>query len=1352
MRIPPFVFAIFAAVASGGPLLAQERLADLLDDPATRLERPADRARIVARMTVLEDTRRQTAHDKAKLRNLPLRSMLPNGRVQEIVDFDGERPIYRTTDNANAAISTAANLVRPPPYSLTGSGVVIGLWDGGSGRLTHQEFGGRMTSMDGAASIDHATHVGGTLIASGVVAAAHGMAAGATVQSYDWNSDTTEMTARGATMAGEAGKIYLSNHSYGIVSGWNYVGNTTRTWEWNGSGSSSTSVDSDFGRYNTYTRDTDSLAFNAPYYLIFRSAGNDRLDNPSAGDTVSLTPGGSTVVAYNPATHPAGDGVYRGGFDTIGFEALAKNVLTIGSSADAVTGGLRDPSKALVSSFSSWGPTDDGRIKPDLVANGEELYSSLNGSDTDYGIYSGTSMATPNATGSAALLIQQYGNLFPGQAMRASTLKGLLIQTADDLGNAGPDYKYGWGLINVRAAADIIQDHHDFPIKQHLTETQLTTSLISRTQSFIWDGSSPITATLCWTDPAAVATTTADSRTPRLVNNLNLKIIAPNGTTYFPYVMPFVGTWTQASMDLPATTGVNNTDNVEQIRIGGPPASGIYQIVVSFSGTLTNGSQNYSLLLSGSSAEAVPPPPLTLATVSPASAYPGTVTVDLTGTGLGADTAIRLTRSGQSDILGSGVQMIGETLRCQVNLTGAAAGTWNVFATNPNAETATLVGAFTVNAALWSESFDGTVTGWTSQAGTGTNSWQLVTTQSKSPATSYFAAGPSSKSTTNLTSPVIPIPAGAIDLQLKFWQNYNLQSARDGGRLELSTDGGGTWFDITASGSGAAFASGGYNSTISTSTSDFNGSTAWSGNSGGFVESVINLTDTAKYAGKNFRIRWRIATNTGTASTGWYVDSIVLLGGAAVTNQTPVITAAATTSSGEAVTDPDSTAYQIIHTAATILTVSATDDAGEPALTYTWSVLNSPAHPVSFTTNASNAAKATTANFEAAGDYQIRVDVLDAQGLGAPSTVNVRVRQTATGLIVSPATATLAVGATQAFGATLFDQFSIAMATQPLAFTWSDSGGGSVSTSGVFAATTAGGPYTITASDSGFSNTASVTVTPAAASVTLGGLNATYDGAPKSVTATTSPAGLPLSITYDGSATPPTNAGTYTVVVTVTDPNYQGSTTQPFTIAKAAAEISLTDLTQTYDGSPKSAAISTSPAGLAFAVTYDGTSTPPIAAGSHPVSAEITDPNYQGSAIGSLVISPAHDYTAWTTTHFSEQEISDGLASDNADPDSDGLPNLAEYALSTDPRQFTPPLAATLDENGLTLTFTRPANLPDLTYAAESSADLNTWSPVPLELLAPGEIETLRARDPLTTGNPAARFLRLRFERQPPVP
>lgn len=1355
MRFRHQSLAPFLIFALAGLATAQERLADILADPATQLSRPADRARVVARLAASETTRRQNARARATLLGLPLRTESPAGRVQEIVDFDGGNPVYFTTDNVNAAISTGADLLRTSPYSLTGSGVTIGLWDGGAARASHQEFGGRVSVMDGAATIDHASHVGGTLIASGFDPRARGMAASATVNSYNWTSDVSEMTSRGATYAGEPGKIYLSNHSYGYVSGWNYVngGSPYRKWEWWGLESTVSSTESDFGLYNSYARDSDSLAFGAPYYLIFRSAGNDNTDNPVNGDIVTFTPGSSTVVAYNTASHPGGDGTYRGGFETIGFDAVAKNVITVGSALDAVTAptdGVRDPSQAVLNNFSACGPTDDGRIKPDVVANGDALYSSLGGSNTAYGTYSGTSMATPNATGSSALLIQQYAGFFPGQAMRASTLKGLLIHTADDRGNTGPDYKYGWGMVNVQAAADLIRDHSASPAKQRVTEDQLTTSTITRTLSFVSDGVSPISATLCWTDPAAGALATSDSRSARLVNNLNLKIIAPNGSEFLPFVMPFVGSWTQASMSLPATTGINNTDNVEQVRLA-PPAAGTYQAVVSFSGTLVNNNQNYSLLISGSTADAPPPPPLALTSVSPTSSLSGSVTLDLTGTSLQADTAVKLTRPGQPDIIATSVQLIGEALRCKVDLTGAAAGAWDVVATNPDLQTATLPAAFTVIGAIWSENFDGTVTGWGSLANPISNSWSLVTTQSQSPNKSYFAPGPSVKSITILTSPSIAIPASATNLQLKFWQNRSLQSTRDGGKLEFSINTG-AWFDVEAAGSGAAFASNGYNATIKTpgktaDQSDFNGQRAWSGNTTGFVQSIVNLTDTAKYAGKSLRLRWRLATDAATASAGWYIDSISLLGSGESTNQAPAITTEATSSSTETVTDPDSTVYQVVRTTSTNLSVAADDDGGEGSLTYTWAVTNGP-HPVFFTTNASNAAKAATAEFEGSGDYQISVSARDAQGLTTSSELNVRVLQTASGVFVSPAAVTLSVGSSQAFSASLLDQFSVAMATQPSSFTWSKSGGGTISSTGVFTATAVGGPYLITAASGGFSNSASVSVTPAPASVVLSNLSQTYSGGTKAVTVTTSPLDLATAVTYNTSSAEPIDAGSYAVEANITNPNYQGSASATLVIHKATATVVLAGLTATYDGTQKAVSATATPAVSAIAVTYNGSPDAPSAVGTYAVVATVNDPNRQGGASGSLVISLGNNLASWRYLHFTQAQQSDGTADDDADPDSDSWLNLAEYALGSDPHLFTPPLASTRDGNGLSLVFTRPVGLPDVTYHAESSVDFGTWSPLDLNSQPNGEIETVLVRDPLDTGDPSRRFLRLRFERK----
>ncbi len=1080
---------------------------------------PAERAAAVAQIRALQEARKQAAVARARQLGRAVRVERPDGTVQEVAELDesGEL-LYLTTHNLSAAISTGADLLRTA-IGLTGSGMVIGMWDGGSGRATHQEFAsGRMVVRDGSASIDHATHVGGTMIASGVQASARGMAVGATVDSYDWNSDTSEFIARAATAPGQTDKLPVSNHSYGYVRGWNWDG--TR-WVWPSSAVNSATVELNFGIYNSRARSVDAIVYDAPYYLMFWSAGNERNNNPSTGSTVSLN---GTLVTYDPALHPAGDGVYRGGFETVADNAVCKNVVVVGAATDAVTSGVRDLTKANVTSFTSWGPTDDGRIKPDIVANGDGLYSSLSSSDSAYGTLSGTSMSSPNAAGTAGLLIQHYGNLFPGSAMRASTLKGLLIHTADDRGNAGPDYKFGWGLVNGKVAADLITDDQANPTKIRMSENAVTTSVTVRTHEFTWDGVSPIRATLSWTDPEGPSTTTSDLRTARLVNNLNLKIVGPGGAEFFPYVMPFVGTWTPASMDLPATTGINNTDNVEQVYIAAPSAAGLYQVVVSYSGTLTDSRQDYSLLVSGSAIVYEEPE----SSIDPASGYaaagvalnltgrpgfrdtpdnyavwtngstggygfgawsltatgnaghflangefnlsvgtakafglyasgggvatatrnfnnslaagdtvmlkfdnnwvdPGgqvgfsltdsggtsrlrfyfvggeqfyrvsdsvtgrqttipytdagmTVYITLgesgaytlvaggssvsgtlgagsaisrlvvqnnnagsgternfyvgeitvTGDPLSTATEVRLVRAGRSDIVGTNATLSGDALRVTFDLTSATTGLWSVLATNPDGSILRLDDAFTVNPVVYYESFDGTVSGWTSTAVTGSNAWSSSTAQAHTPSRSYFAAAPASKTTARLTSPSITVPADATNLQLRFWHSYNLESLQDGGRLEISVDNGTNWFTVESAGSGVAFASNGYNGTISSggnpaSRSDFAGLQAWTGNSSGFIETILNITDTAKFAGKTVRLRWILATNSTTASTGWYVDTIALTGDfAVVSNTAPTISGVGAQSTSED-TATGSIAFTVgdAETAAGSLTVTA---------------------------------------------------------------------------------------------------------------------------------------------------------------------------------------------------------------------------------------------------------------------------------------------------------------------------------------------------------------------------------------------------------------------------------------------
>lgn len=517
---------------------------------------PETRAWVVARVSELEEAKQESANAKAARLGIPLRIVGPGGQISEIYDFEGDKPVYRRTHNQNSAISGAVNLVYASPYNLGGSGIRVGVWDGGSIRATHQELTGRVSLKNGSAAIaDHATHVAGTIGASGVQAAAKGMAPLAKIDSYDWFSDYTEMLSAGMASASDTSRLPLSNHSYGYGA-----------------------LIADMGRYTNLTQGLDAVAASLPYYLSFWSAGNDQADTAT-------------------------------GYQTISYTGLAKNVMTVGAVNDAVSGGVRSTAAATIADFSSEGPCDDGRIKPDVVANGVNLYSTLGTSNTAYGTYSGTSMASPSAMGAAALITQLYNREFSGQVMRASTLKALLIHTADDLGTAGPDYRFGWGLINAKAAADLILANKASLGSPKISENSLSNAQNTRSVTYIWDGTSPIRATLCWTDPAGSVETASDSRTPNLVHNLDLKITGPTGTVFRPYVMPFVGTWSAANMTAAATTGKNDVDNVEQVYIPAPAQTGAYTLTVSVDGTLVTPSQYYSLVVTGGTNVVANPPP-----------------------------------------------------------------------------------------------------------------------------------------------------------------------------------------------------------------------------------------------------------------------------------------------------------------------------------------------------------------------------------------------------------------------------------------------------------------------------------------------------------------------------------------------------------------------------------------------------------------------------------------------------------------------------------------------------------------------------------------------------------------------
>lgn len=510
------------------------------------------------------------AIQKAQEEGWLIRQELANGHLIELMRLDRNGlPVYYETENLNAARTVSTDDVWPggsAGLSLQGSGRTAGEWDGGGVRTTHQELIGRVTQKDTPSSnIDHSTHVAGTILASGVQTNAHGMAPQATLDAYEWNDDHSEMSNAAAE------GLLISNHSYGISCGWDPYGTI-----WYGDENISVIEDYKFGFYSaTESMIWDEIAYNAPYYLIVKSAGNDRGHEPRG-----------------PSQHERDGG--SDGYDCIGPQGVAKNILTIGAIHDIING-YSQSSDVVMSSFSSWGPTDDGRIKPDLVANGISLYSCTASTNTSYAYYDGTSMASPNTTGSLLLIQEHYHNLSGGSFLRAATLKALTIHTADEAGPAnGPDYQFGWGLLNTKHAAELISAAFISQDNQTIQEINLMNNH-SYSIQVTSNGAQPLRVTIAWTDPPGTPVEPAlDPSNIMLINDLDLRI-TNNSTTYYPW------TFANPSPNNPsesATTGDNIRDNAEQVHIANPP-SGIYTLTVNHKGTLYSEQQAFSLIMSG---------------------------------------------------------------------------------------------------------------------------------------------------------------------------------------------------------------------------------------------------------------------------------------------------------------------------------------------------------------------------------------------------------------------------------------------------------------------------------------------------------------------------------------------------------------------------------------------------------------------------------------------------------------------------------------------------------------------------------------------------------------------------------
>ena len=466
---------------------------------------------------------------------------LPLSQVTKLAQDDRvqwvEPPLPRMEHyNASNRAITQVDVAQSAPYNLDGSGVTVLVYDGGTARATHNDFSGRLTVIDGSGQHYHPTHVAGTIGGDGSVNPTHrGMAPGTTLISAGFEYDGSgtflytnpgDIEADYATAIGMGADI--SNNSIGSNIGPNGF---------------PCSFEGDYGLTAATIDNIIRGSLGAPI-VIFWSAGNER--------------GWACGSSYNTSPPPTNN----------------KNAITVGalnSNDDSMT------------SFSSWGPSDDGRVRPVLAgpgcqSNGDGgVTSCSDSSNTAYTTLCGTSMSGPTLAGMGALIFEDFRNTFPSEPDPSNQLmKSWLCHNALDLGNTGPDYQFGYGSAKV-------VDTIDFMRTGNWAEDVVDQGGAVSFTINVSAGAPELKATLTWDDPAGTPNVS-----PSLVNDLDLVVVSPSGVRHYPWTL------NPAS---PASPAVQNQEdhlnNIEQVQVTSPEPGAWRVEVVGTS--VSSGPQTFAL-------------------------------------------------------------------------------------------------------------------------------------------------------------------------------------------------------------------------------------------------------------------------------------------------------------------------------------------------------------------------------------------------------------------------------------------------------------------------------------------------------------------------------------------------------------------------------------------------------------------------------------------------------------------------------------------------------------------------------------------------------------------------------------
>ena len=405
--------------------------------------------------------------------------------------------------NHESCINQKVNVLNsslPGGYDLLGFGVTVGVGDGGQ-LGSHIDFGNRVTNEANGTYSSFGDH--GDHV-SGIIGGAGNLNPrhrGMAPECTIVTQKTSQITYNTEEYFNEYGMV-LTNNSYG----------TTFNCNTNGS-------------YNYSAQTLDWQLREYPEVLHVFAAGNS---------------GGGTCEPY-----PTG---YR---SVLRYYQSAKNVLTVGMAEE----------NRVIANSSSRGPVLDGRLKPEIIGIGRNVVSTSR--EYDYSTKGGTSMSSPGVVGTLALLVEKYRLENNNENPDGGLLKAIACNTADDLGNPGPDFIHGFGLINGRRAAEVIEQnqfHSDF-----VENGEIEVNAINVPQ-----GTRQLKVMLYWHDKEAEV-----YPDKALINDLDITVIAPGGETIRPWIL-------DPTADGVANNAVRGTDtlnNIEQITIDFPMA-GTYTILV----------------------------------------------------------------------------------------------------------------------------------------------------------------------------------------------------------------------------------------------------------------------------------------------------------------------------------------------------------------------------------------------------------------------------------------------------------------------------------------------------------------------------------------------------------------------------------------------------------------------------------------------------------------------------------------------------------------------------------------------------------------------------------------------------